>query len=377
MNFSKLDTYFNDMQRRGYPACELAVSQNGKTVYRKSIGFADAQGTRPASPNDIYWIFSTTKVITCIAAMKLVDEGIIALEDPVSKYIPEYADLAVRSNDGSILPAKNKMTVEHLFTMTGGMNYDIRSAAILPLIQREADTLEIVRAMAKNPLSFEPGTHYQYSLCHDVLGAVIEVASGMKLSEYFKKVFFEPLNISDMGFFPSDEQKARFSAMYRYSAETARSTEIPATNWFMLTPNYESGGAGLFSTVDEYMKIITVIACGGTTPDGYRILSAEAVKMMEQNRLPKNIVHEMTNGQTRLFGYGWGLCGRVHCDPLISASLSPAGEFGWDGAANAYTLIDTQNRLAVFFGAHVHNCNIGPYIAHPQIRNLVYECLQA
>lgn len=377
MDFSKLDTFLSDMPHRGYPSCELAVSKDGKTVYRKSIGFSDAQGTRPASPNDIYWIFSATKVITCIAAMKLVDEGIIALNDPVSKYIPEYADLIVRAKDGSISMAQNKMTVEHLFTMTGGMNYNLSSPATLPLLQRGAGTLETVRAMAKNLLSFEPGTHYQYSLCHDVLGAVIEVASGMKLSEYFKKIFFEPLNISDMGFFPTDKQKARFAAMYRYSAELSQPVEIPVNNKFMLTPSYESGGAGLFSTVDEYMKIITVIACGGTTPDGYRILSPEAIKMMEQNRLPKNIIHEMTNGQTRLFGYGWGLCGRVHCDPLLSASLSPVGEFGWDGAANAYTLIDTQNRLAVYFGTHIHNCNIGPYIVHPQIRNLVYEALQA
>jgi CubicO group peptidase (beta-lactamase class C family) len=237
--------------------------------------------------------------------------------------------------------------------------------------EQNGSTLDVVRAMAKDPLSFEPGTRYKYSLCHDVLAAVVEVVSGMRFSEYLSRYIFEPLGVVDMGFRPTEEQKSRFSALYMYKNGTGSAHEVEIQNRFIITPDYDSGGAGLFSTVDEYMKIITVIACGGTTADGYRILKPETISMMGKNHLPEAGLNDFSN--TRLFGYGWGLCGRAHMNPTLSCSLAPVGEFGWDGAAAAFSMIDAKNRVALYFGTHLFGCSYGYHMVHPTIRNLVYE----
>ena len=369
MNFSKLDAFMNDMPQRGYQGCELSVSKDGEIVYRRSVGYADTQKTRPSSPSDIYWIFSASKVITCIAAMKLVEQGVISLDDPVSKYIPEYADVMVKTRDGKLHMAENVMTVEHLFTMTGGMDYSLRNAATLPIITKGGTTLEVVRAMASNPLLFEPGTDYQYSLCHDVLAAVVEVASGMRFSEFLKKTLFEPLGVKDMGFFPNEEQKARFASMYTHNSGVPEAVEVPLRNEFILTDNYESGGAGLFATVDDYMKVITAVACG-------EILSQKTLKMMGENRLTPKMLNDLCNVRKRLYGYGWGLCGRTHMDPVMSLSRSPVGEFGWDGAANAFAMIDAKNRVALYFGTQLRGGHYGYNVIHHTIKNLAYEGLE-
>jgi CubicO group peptidase (beta-lactamase class C family) len=228
--------------------------------------------------------------------------------------------------------------------------------------------------MAKIPLDFEPGSNYKYSLCHDVLAAVVEVASGMRFSEYLQKNVFDPLGMVDIGFRPNDSQKARFCDQYIYSNGTNTVVPRELKNQYALSPNYESGGAGLFSTVDEYMKFITVLANGGKTEDGYSLLRPETIEMLGVNRLHDTALNSLVNG--RLFGYGWGLCGRAHRDPTISLSKSPVGEFGWDGAAGALSMVDAKNHIALYFGVHIFNFTYGYYYLHPMIRNMVYEALE-
>ena len=373
MNFSKLNQFLEELPARGFPACEMAITLEGETVYRNTIGYSDAKGMKPVSPSDLYWIFSATKIVTCTAAMRLVEEGRIHLEDPVSKYLPEFESMVIRNKDKTIVPAKNTVTILHLFTMSAGLNYGIRTPALLEAKEKNASTLETVRAIASEPLDFEPGTRYSYSLCHDVLAAVVEVVSGMPFSAYLKQYVFDPLGIRDMGFLPSEEQAKRFSTLYTYSTSTMRSREIPCVNPYRLTDRYESGGAGLFASVDEYTKIITALALGGTTKDGYRLLKPETVRMMQENRLPTEALRGFAI--TKHFGYGFGLCGRAHMDPFISFSRSPVGEFGWDSAGNAYVLIDPKNKLALFFGAHILDCQYGYYVIHPRLRDLTYEAL--
>ena len=366
----------DEMLLRAYPGCELGVSINGEVVYRKNVGYADHAKTRLLSGNDISWIFSCSKVITCLAAVRILDEGKIALEDPVSKYIPEFAHLTVRDRKtGELRDAATVMTVEHLFTMCGGMNYDIGAAPIKEAAAIEgAGTLEIVKAMAKIPLSFDPGEHYAYSLCHDVLAAVVEVASGMKFSDYLQKYFFDPLGIKDMGFRPNAEQQSRFCDQFRYFNGTNKAEPVARSNNYILSPDYDSGGAGLFCTVDDYLKIITVVANGGVTEDGYTLLSPRAIEMMTTNRLHDVALNDFA--VSRLYGYGWGLCGRVHINPVVSCSKAPIGEFGWDGAANGFSMVDPVNRVALYFGTNVFNSVYGYNFIHPHLRNLVYEALE-
>ena len=366
MDFSKLDAFMKQMPERGIPACELAVTKDGETIYRTYVGYADSAKTRPVSNEDMYWIFSATKVITCICAMKLVEEGRLKLDDPVSKYIPEYAELTVLQKDGTIVKANETMRVIHLFTMTGGMTYNLGTDNIKNAEDRT--TLGIVRAMAKDPLMFEPGTRYRYSLCHDVLAAVVEVVSKMRFSEYVSQLLFNPLGLKNIGFHPTDGQLARFSAMYRYRNGTAIAEEIPIQNAYCISPDYDSGGAGLFSTVDDYTSIITAVACG-------KILKPETLAMMQKgNYICDDALNDFVN--TRLYGYSWGLCGRVHTNPTLSLSKSPIGEFGWDGAAGAFSMIDPDNRIALYYGMNAFSCQYAYHVIHPTIRNLVYEELK-
>lgn len=376
MNFTKLDRFMEDMPLRGVPGCELAISLNGETVYRKCVGYADHALTRPLSGNDISWIFSCSKVITCLAAMRLVEEGRLSIDDTVASYIPEFEHLKILDKkSGTLSVATVPMTIEHLFTMCGGMNYDIGAAPIKnAYAEGKVSTIELVKAMAEIPLSFEPGSHYQYSLCHDVLAAVVEVITGMRFSEYMQKYLFDPLCLKDIGFRPNDEQRTRFCDQYRYLNGPAKAIPRDRANPYMLSPEYDSGGAGLFSTVDDYMKIITVIANGGKTKDGYSLLRPETIELLTVNHLHDTALDDFVKG--RLFGYGWGLCGRVHRDSAVSCSSSPVGEFGWDGAAGAFSMIDPKKRVALYFGTNVFGFVYGYHFVHPTLRNLAYEALE-
>lgn len=379
MDFKALDAFIKEMSARGVPACELAVTLEGKTVYHEVVGYANVAEKRPAARGDLRWLFSCTKVMTCIAAMRLVEEGKIAISDPVSRYLPEYGCLKVKNKDtGEITDAKETLTVAHLFGMMGGMDYDLKAPGIQEAIAAGGGTREIVAGMAKKPLNFEPGTYFQYSLCHDVLAAVIEVVTGMRFSEYLDKIIFTPLELTDIGFQPNAEQEKRFAEMYRYDNITRELTLVPCKNEYALAEGYESGGAGLFSTVTAYSKFLTALA-NGKAENGYVLLKPETIRMISETDL-------MTPGgrdglreawPSRFFGYSWGLCGRVHQDPVRSLSLSPKGEFGWDGAACSYCLIDPVNRLSVMLGLNVRGYTYGYHMLHPHIRNLVYTCLNA
>ena len=374
MNFSKLDAFLDEMPMRGFPGCELGVALNGKEIYHRCAGFSDSQKTRPASDRDIYWIYSTTKLITCIAAMRLVEEGKLDIEDPVSKYIPEYANIKVKQPDGTIADAKNEMKIKHLFTMTGGLTYEMRTPNIMGATNINSNSLDLIKALILDPLVFEPGTKYRYSLCHDVLGVVCEVITGMKISEYFSKLIFEPLGLTDIGFHPTEEQKKRFAAMYTYDNATHTAKEIPCENELNILKNFESAGGGLFSTAKDYLKIVSVMSCGGSTEGGYSILKPETIKLMQTDML-----HDVARADLRSnynhYGYSWGLGCCVHTDPVVSLSPSPVGEFGWNGAAGSYTFIDTDNKLALFYATHVHKSGYGYRIVHPRIRDLVYEAI--
>ena len=373
MDFSALDKFIDDMPLRGLPAVDLAVSYKGENIYRHSSGFSDAELTKPTSDKDIYWIFSNTKVMTCICAMKLVEEGKLSLEDKLSKYIPEFGKMFVRNNDGSIAPAKTDITILHLFTMTGGLDYNLSSPPVKAARDAGLGTLDIVRAMAKMPIWSEPGTRYRYSLCHDVLAAVVEVVSGMRFSEYAKKYVFDPLGMTDTGFRPTEEQKTRFSAMYNYHGGLNKAILTECNNVYAFTNEYDSGGAGLFSTVSDYMKMLTAVALGGTSKDGYQLLKPETVQMMGKNFLNDDARKDFST--TRSAGYGWGLCGRAHIDPTVSLSLSSVGEFGWDGAAGALSMMDPVKQVALYLGTQVKGCNYIYHRIHPEIINLTYKAL--
>lgn len=375
MNFSKLDTYLKQLPSCGIPGCELAVTYKGELVYRGFAGYADTEKMRPVSENDLYYIFSISKITTCVCAMRLVEEGKLGLDDPVSKYLPAFAYLTVKGPTGKPRPAQNVMTVRHLFCMTGGLNYDLESAPIQRAKQDpNANTISLVNAMAEMVLQFEPGTQYLYSLCHDVLAAVVEVVSGMRFADYVQKTVLDPLGMTDTGYHLPAEKRSRMAQMYTFTHRLMLSTPIEVDNFCILNDNYDSGGGGLYSSTNDQIKLLTVLANGGKTADGYSLLRPETIRMMMVNQLPDSAMPQFS--PTNLFGFGWGLCGRVHMNPVVSRSRSAVGEFGWDGAAGAYGLVDPEKQVAMYYAMHVRNCRFGSHIVHPTLRNLAYECIE-
>ena len=375
MDFSKLTALIDTMPKRGIPFFELIVTKDNKEVYNHRAGFSDKDNTKPFASNDLFWLFSTSKVITCVAALRLIDEGKLNLSDPVSKFLPQYANLTVRQEDGSVKKCETVMTVEHLFTMTAGIGPDHESPMLLkPMIDKNATTVELANFYATIPLYFEPGTRYKYGFCHDILGAVVEVASGIPLSEFVHKNILDPLEMTDTGYRPTEEQKKRFAAAYEYDNSNGTCKLIPTENRFALTERYDSGGAGLFSCGKDYIKLVSALANNGVASNGYRLLSVNALEQIEKNRLCKEALSDFVNG--RLHGYGWGLCGRVHINPVFSLSSSAIGEFGWDGAGGCFSAVDRANNISIFFGMQVHGCSYCYIILQPLIRSLVYDALK-
>jgi len=375
MDKSILTNYLDSLKNYGIPGCECIVYHKHKRVFSHIAGYDEHSEWRASPGTNIYWLYSATKLITCTAAMQLIEKGCMGLDDPVSDYLPEYGNVKVK-HDSVIRKAENAITIRHLLTMQSGLNYDLEAPSIKKVIESTngtADTRQIIEALANEPLEFEPGTHFLYSLSHDVLGAVIEVVSGMKLGKYFDKYIFKPLGMKNTGFRLTPELEARMVGQYDYRPETWSSVEIPKRNRYVLTKNYESGGAGLYSTANDYILFLDAMCNGGTSADGYRLLSAETIDLMRQDQMKGESKKDFD--LFNRIGYSYGLGVRTLIDKEISGARSPLGEFGWDGAAGAYALIDTKNNLALFYVQHVLNCGYVYEAVHPRLRDLTYEMM--
>jgi len=375
MNKKILADYLNSLEQCGIPGCDCAVIHNHEVVFRHTVGYADWDRKKPLTDKNTYWLYSATKLFTCTAVMQLIDKGLIGLDSPVSDFLPEYRNLKVKTENG-IVPAKNQMTISHLLSMQSGLNYNLEAPSIIKIKEEtnnEATTRQVIEALANEPLDFEPGTHFQYSLSHDVLGAVIEVVSGKKLGEYFDEYIFKPLGMKNTGFELTPERQANMSDQFEFDMSTMTSKPVPNRNRYVLTKNFESGGAGLISILDDYLLYLDAMCHGGISKDGYRLISVESINLMRQDQM-----HEISKKDFDLRGklaYSYGLGVRTLVDKEKYGIRSPLGEFGWDGAAGAYALIDVTNNLAIFYIQHVLKCGYAYNVIHPKIRDLTYEML--
>ena len=363
MSYSRLTKYLELLpELYGIPMCELSIHHGYREVYRHAVG------NRPADNKTMYRLFSMTKLFTCTAAMRLIEQGKLSLEDPVSKYLPTYANMQV-IEDGILRHAQQVMTIRHLMSMRSGLSYDVESPALLEAKKDPfATTQTLMLALGKDPLHFEPGSRYLYSLSHDVLGAVMEVATGKTLGKLLKELLFDPLEIEDMTFHPTLEQQSRVAQLYTFE-DMDYSVRPITTEQTALSAAYESGGGGLFGTNDQYMKLVEALANSGVSRSGYRILKSESIDLMKENHMHREDILRFSPGKP---GYGYGLGVRTLIDPETALGPSPVGEFGWDGAASSYSLVDTENKLAVVFTTHVKGCRPAFREIHPHIRNLAY-----
>ncbi len=376
MDFSKLEQFIKDM-RKDYavPACDLAIYKDHKEIFRCMSGFSDDSGTKPVSKDDVYLLYSSSKLVTCVAALRLIEQGKMGLNDPVSKYIPEYADLKVKEGD-TVRPTKTQMTIRHLMTMTGGVSYDRQAPNLLALKDnKEVGTLGFIKEFARNPLEFDPGDGYLYSMCHDILGAVIGVVSGSSLGEYVKKEIFDPLEMYNSSYLLREDQKPHLSQHF-----VLDENKNPVPNYdeseFYLCPNYESGGASIYCTVDDYIKFADAIACGGVGFNGYRVLSEEMVNEFGKDQL-NDMQREIFVKNSGHLGHGYGYGVSVLLDREPRHFTAPNGIFGWGGMCGTRAFIDTKNKISLFYAQDVQGCVDTSYEDHQhnKIVNLLYEAL--
>lgn len=382
MNFQPLKDFMdNYIPMLGVPGTDIVIYKDHNEIFRYQSGYDNVNKGTPVRPDALYYMYSCTKVATCVAATQLIERGEILASDPVYAYFPEYADIKVRHvrPDGrvEIKPAKNVLKIEHLLTMTGGLDYNLQRPGILRTVERtggKAPTLDIVRALAEDPFDFEPGTKFQYSLCLDVIGGLIELVSGMSLGDYFKENIFEPLGMNETSFDLTEDKLARLATQYQFNALTGQRDELPSDyNPFVLGTKYQSGGAGLISSVKDQILLADALANNGVGKNGNRILSKASVELMSANHLPNEILNDFVKGTVgQAIGYGYGYGVRTNLYPAMGGNLSPVGEFGWDGARGSYFSCDPKNRVAFFYAEHMGGLH--PVIL-PRLRNVVYFCL--
>ena len=373
--FEKIEALLLREHAHGFPFGTVIVTHHGEDVYEFSFGTAYAATGRPMGPDVPVWFYSMSKVPTCVAGVQLLEQGKLHLDDPVGDYLPAFRHVRVRHPDGTVTPAAREMTVEHLFTMASGLDYDLNRPALVRAMQNpDAGTVELVNAMAEDPLIFEPGARYEYSLSHDVLAAVVEVASGMPFEDYMQANVFGPVGAGGLTYHATAAQKAALADQYWYDMATCQGSPMTRENEFIFTERFASGGAGVYGNARDFSRLVAALSVGGRTTSGERILGDAGMHMMMENRLSNDQLN-CYRDEPRKYGYGWGLCGEVHMDPYFSQSRSAVGQFGWAGAANSYCLIDPVNEVSITYVAHLRACAYGYNTTHVALKNLTYEAL--
>ena len=330
------------------PGFDFIVYHNGECVYRDYRGHSDYEGKVKMNGKERYNIYSASKIVTCTTALKLFESGAFKLDDPLYLYMPEFREMSVRVGS-DVVKAKNPITVKNLFTMTAGFNYNTDSAGIKAAIDAtggKCPTRKVIEYMASDPLSFEPGTNWCYSLCHDVLAAFVEVVSGERFGEYARKNVFEPLGMNSTTYNLPDSELDTLMAQYRYDDVNRVYNVCPTGKGIMrfkFGPEYESGGAGCISTVEDRIKLEEALRVDD------KILKAETLRMMTSNQLTERQFYYFQKDRPRIPGYGYGL------GVWVGVGIPGREDFGWTGAAAAFHCVNRVHGYSAYFGEHVLN----------------------
>ena len=384
MNFEYMKNFMDSRTEWIVPGNSVVIYKDGKKVFEYSSGYSDLEKKIKKTGEEQLYIYSCSKVATVTAALQLYEQGKFLLSDPLYEYLPEFKKMYVKDGD-RIKAAENPITIRDLFTMTAGLSYATNTPAFekaRKLTDGKMDTRTVIKCLAEEPLLFEPGARWNYSLCHDVLAVLAEVVSGMRFSEYMKKYIFEPLDMNNSYYHTPND--VIISPQYIYEIQDTKNiVELQQKehtigvvkraygNELVFGENYDSGGAGIITTVDDYAKFAAALANSGTGLNNNRILSSATVKLMKTNQL--NEAQRKTMNWRRLRGYGYGLGVRTLIDKAESGSNSSIGEIGWGGAAGATIIADTEEKVALFYAHHMLNPQEEYY--QPRLRNVLYSCL--
>lgn len=335
--FEKTKEFCDSFLELGLPGFDLAVYKGGECILRHINGYSDLENKVKMNGKERYNIYSCSKVITCTAALQLWEKGLFSLEDKLSDYMPEFKEMTVSTENG-IKKAKNPILIKHLFEMTAGFSYECYSPHLKKAIaetEGKCPTRETMKYLAKEPLLFEPGDRWEYSLCHDVLAAFVEVVSGEKFEIYVKKNIFDILQMDNSTFMLPETEIETISPQYKFENGKAVNIGKPISN-YKIGSEYASGGAGGISTVDDYIKFLEGLRT-------YKLLKPETLKLMITDRLSERQKRTYWTNDTH--GYGLG----VRCPKGDKKYI----DFGWGGAACAHLAVDMENEISVYFGAHM------------------------
>ncbi len=320
----------------GLPGYDLAIYKDGECIYRKFDGYSDIENKIPMNGKEKSNIYSCSKPITCTAALQLWEKGLFSLEDKLSDYMPEFAEMTVKTLDG-IKKAEKPILIKHLFEMTAGFSYEVNSPSLQQCYEDTngiCQTREAMKYLAKEPLLFEPGDRWEYGLCHDVLAALIEVLTGQKFEDYVKENIFDKLGMNDSTFMLPDDELSSISEQYRFTkGENLNVGKDIQT--YKIGSEYAAGGAGCISTVDDYIKFLEGLRTG-------MLLKPETLALMQTDRLTKSQKRTYWSRETHGFGLG------VRC----ANENGDYTDFGWGGAAGGYLAIDMESGISLYFGAH-------------------------
>jgi len=333
----------------------FAVARRGKVVQFETCGMMDIEAGEPMKRDTIFRFYSMSKPITSIAAMILYEQGKIKLDDPVSKYIPQFKGLKVVADpDAEVIKevaARREMTVRDLMRHTSGLTYGIfGNTAVDKLYRRSIQlgggktTLEdMTKNLGQIPLLYQPGTKWHYSVSTDVLGRIVEVASGQSLDKFFAERIFEPLGMVNTAFYVPRDKIDRFATNYGPNMQGGlRPIDKPETTRYAKIPTFFSGGGGLVSTASDYMRFCLMLLNKGEF-DGKRLLKTETVEMMTNDQLPEQ-AYPIGSGDRAGVGFGLGFSVRVESNGQVSSRI---GEYGWGGMASTHFWISPNDEIAV------------------------------
>jgi CubicO group peptidase (beta-lactamase class C family) len=372
--FARIEaTAKSHVDRGHFSGIEWLVLRGGRPWANGRVGWADAPNRVPIPDKPLYRIFSMTKPVISAMALMLMERGQLNLFQPISAFLPEFAEMSVIVAEGGTSRARMPIIVEHLLTHRSGLSLDILPNCPVGRLYAEKgfDTgdrslADFVGDVAQMPLAFEPGSEWRYSVSLDVLARIIEVILGRDLPDILQEFIFSPLGMDDTAYFVPESQRNRIMQMFGKSDLTKLfdfepgpqtlvradiSDRNPADN-----PEFRRGGYGLFSTSDDYASFVSFLATG-LSESGERLLSRKTVELMWTNRIPPR-QQPLFVGPILLPGYGYGLAGRVMIDIGQALGLTSKGECGWAGAASTYFWIDPQEdligiTLAQFLGSKV------------------------
>ena len=359
----------SEVDKGKLPGAVVMIVRNGRLAFSETVGFQDKAAGKVLQQNAIFRIYSMTKPLSSVGAMMLVEDGKIQLTDPISKYLPEFTKMgvSVAQTDAagvvtySIVPATKQITVQDLLRHTSGIAYaeitrnpEIRKAYIDAGVYQEKGTdydhrkvtpAQEVTGIAKAPLSTQPGSTWEYSMSVDILGRVVESASGKSLDTYLNERLFKPLKMVDTGFQVPAKDIGRIAEPLAIDPATGAPNKVLDVT---IAPSNASGGAGAVSTASDYMRFAVMMLRGGEL-DGQRILSPTTVSLMTSDHLGSKIIASPGPGELLMGvpGYTFGLGFMVRQGPGIAGVPGSEGEYMWAGAAGTFFWIDPKQKLAV------------------------------